>query len=512
MSRRSTAILILLVWFGALGWLIQRRSVGIHSGIIVRTWPVPPGASFAGVFRGAEQVGLATLTVDTLPEGLRTDELVTLDLPPQGRATRRSSLRTEALYTKSLRLLRWETNLLTDEGRSTVRGQIGEEGVITIYDGLGTAQETLQVTASGPILLPGAVPFLLANSDNRRVGRIIQATVFDPAAMELVPVRFRVASESTFIVPDSAEYDAATTTWMPVHSDTTPAWRLDGLENGLPVRRWVDAHGVTVRLERSLGLTMAQSAFEIVNNNFRARADSGYLWDTTGTVNITGTIPAASRLGGPEIETLRLLVHDANWIAPSPGMSGGFQRQKGDTVTVTRGTPATPGEAADTLALRSWLGATPLIRSDDAPIEQRARDIVRDETAPVGKARLLGKWVARAVRVENRPGMQSAVRTLARRAGSRDDRLTLLVALLRAESVPARTVAGVRQVGTQFFRDGWVEVYAGSWVPMDPETGAIPADASRLRMVLGRPARPLDLALLAGQMELTVLDSTGTEP
>ena len=58
MSRKAVAILILLVWFGALGWLAQRRTVGIHSGVIVRTWPVSPGASFFGVYRGDKQVGM----------------------------------------------------------------------------------------------------------------------------------------------------------------------------------------------------------------------------------------------------------------------------------------------------------------------------------------------------------------------------------------------------------------------------------------------------------------------
>src|SRR5262245_11361959 len=106
MSRKAVAVTILLIWFGALGWLAQRRTVGIHSGVIVRTWPVSPGAVFFGVYRDSQQVGIASLSIDTLVEGLRTDELVTLDLPRQGNSVRRSTLRTEALYSKSLRLLR----------------------------------------------------------------------------------------------------------------------------------------------------------------------------------------------------------------------------------------------------------------------------------------------------------------------------------------------------------------------------------------------------------------------
>ncbi len=199
MSRKAAAILILVVWFGALGWLAQRRTVGVHSGVIVRTWPVSPGAAFFGVYRGDHQVGLATLSTDTLVEGLRTDELVTLDLPQRGSSARRSTVRTEALYSKSLRLLRWETNLLTDDGRSVVQGVLGEDGIITLYNGLGAAVETLTVSPPPePLILPGAVPFLLANADNRKIGRILTPTVFDPATTEISSTRFRVGGRVYF--------------------------------------------------------------------------------------------------------------------------------------------------------------------------------------------------------------------------------------------------------------------------------------------------------------------------
>jgi transglutaminase superfamily protein len=510
MTRKAVAVTILLVWFGALGWLAQRRSVGIHSGVIVRTWPVSPGAAFFGVYRGDQQVGVATLSIDTLVEGLRTDELVTLDLPHQKGSVRRSTLRTEALYSKSLRLLRWETNLLTDDGRSVVQGKLGDDGVITIYNGLGSAVETLTVASPAePMLLPGAVPFLLANAENRKVGRILTPTVFDPATTEISSTRYRVAAESIFIVPDSAEFDTTTSRWITVHSDTTPAWRLDGLEGGLPSRWWVDEHGIVVRIDRPIGLMVEQSAFEVVNTNYRAgREPAG--WDTLGVVRIN-----ESGSGGEPKRTdrMRIALVGADLSGFAPGVDGGTQQREADTITVVRGDTVNFGaQMGDSAALAPWIHATPLIRSDDPRVQQRAADIVRNAPNAARKARFLGQWVSRAVRIERRPGSQSAVRTLARRAGTSNDRLILLVSMLRAQGVPARLASGLREESGRFYPNGWVEFFDRNWIPIDPENGTVPADASRLRLLIERPARPLDMMLLAGRTEVTVLDTAVAQP
>ena len=169
-------------------------------------------------------------------------------------------------------------------------------------------------------------------------------------------------------------------------------------------------------------------------------------------------------------------------------------------------------QVGDSAALAPWLRATPLIRSDDPEYNSARADIVRNAPSSARKARLLGQWVSRAVRIERRPGSQSAVRTLARRTGTRDDKLILLVSMLRAQGVPARLAAGLREESGRFYPNGWVEFFDGDWIPVDPENGTVPADASRLRLLIERPARPLDLMLLAGSTELTVLDTAAVQP
>jgi hypothetical protein len=511
MKRRNIAGLVLLVWLSALGWLVVRRSVGVQAGVVTREWPVPPSSAFFAVYRGGEQVGLAAITIDTVPEGLRTDELITIDLPRRGRI-RRTTLRTEALYSRALHLLRWETNLLTDEGRSTRQGQITEDGNLFVLNGLGTAVETLTVTRVGDLMLPGALPFLIAEAGNRKVGGSLQARVLDPITLKIQSVRAGISAESVFVVSDSAEFDASVGHWSSVHSDTIPAWALDGVEWGLPVRRWVDQDGLVVSVQRPLGLKLDRSAFELVNTNFRAKSE-GPFWDTTLAVQTTEL--AAAGVADTTVSAFRVVIDGAEWRGsdPAPALDGGAQHRIGDTLFMTRPTVATPANAlADTVRFRSWLEPTLLIASQNGSVSLRASDIVRQERDPIRKARLLSNWVSKVIRIERRAGAQSATRTLARRAGNRGDRLTLLAALLRSQGLPARCVAGLREQDGRFLADGWVEVFADDWIPIDAETGVIPAGATRVRLMFDRPANALDLTVAAGGIDLRRIDRPPTYP
>lgn len=72
-NRRTFAVLIFLTWVGALSWLVDRHYLSgdrLEPGENPR-WPVPPGSAFMAATLAGRQIGLGTLSVDTLIEGLR---------------------------------------------------------------------------------------------------------------------------------------------------------------------------------------------------------------------------------------------------------------------------------------------------------------------------------------------------------------------------------------------------------------------------------------------------------
>ena len=115
-------VLVLGAWLLALGWLVQRSLFAPKREETLARWPVPPGSSFLAIRNAERQVGLASFTVDTLTDGMRVTELVTIDLPQsRPKVARRTTARIEAIYGRRFELRSWQADLLTEAGRTVSR-------------------------------------------------------------------------------------------------------------------------------------------------------------------------------------------------------------------------------------------------------------------------------------------------------------------------------------------------------------------------------------------------------
>ncbi len=498
MNRRTLAGLILLAWLGALGWLVQRQyGTGTARSESASRWPVPPGSAFLAVRLGDRQIGLASATVDTLGDSLRVSDLTTIDLPALDRTPRRTSARVVAMYSRGLQLLRWQADVLTEHGRVATEGSVSGDTLLTeILTAAGEAPETLQVRLRRPVILPGAITLVVASRRLPRVGDKLNLEVYDPLDHEVRLARLQVTADSLFTVADSAEFSPDLRRWVAVHSDTVRAWRLDGADAGLPVSRWIDAAGLPVRVEHPLGATLDRSAFELVQTNFRAQQRAA--WDTTGSA------PDLRRWGGLP--------------ARRPGLRAVASRQGGRPMhrPVPEGmTGAGQSWSADTLGLDSTLAedsltpmppvAEPLL-ADDGTLAREAAAIIGTERRPEVMARRLNDWVRRSITLREGPGQGPATITLARRTGSRAERLGLLVGLARTAGLRARRVWGLALVEGRWQQRGWAEVWADRWLAVDPDVVAVPPGADRVRLATGSQPRLLDLAVGAGALRLQVLE------
>ncbi len=485
---------------GALGWLVQRRYLAPPSAEDSPRWPIPPGAAWHAVRLGERQIGLTSLTIDTVPDGLRVSELVTIDLPRVVADTpRRSSIRIEANYSRALRLQSWSSDLLTEQGRRSSRGTVIGDTLLTIINSAATTpSETLAVALSRPVVLPHAVPLIAASRGLPKPGSRLNVPVYDPLDGELRVDRITIAAESVFVVPDSAMFSEDVKRWIVAHSDTVRSWRLDGEEQGLPVRRWIDAAGMTVRVHYPLGAVISRSAFEIANINFRALPPVP--WDSGPTA------PGYQlRPGSPD--PLKALIVQLALVPLEPlpdsvgSLQGGWQMRAGDTVRIAPPVPdAAPDPAPDPR------GAMPDVAPLDPALAAEALATVSSGGTPEAAAQSLSDWVRRTITLEEGGGLESPAGMLARGRASTQGRVRLLVGLLEAAQIRARPVWGLVRTGGGWQLRPWVEAWTGHWRPLDPTVSAVHPGA-RLRLGTGE-ARLLNLALSAGRLRFEVLEES----
>ena len=466
---------------------------------------VSPGAQFYRLSLGAQQLGYASTTIDTLVDSIRVVDVLVLDVPALGRL-HRTEARSVITLDRALRLRGLQSDVDGEGSRFDVRATPTPEGGLALIVRSRADSVTAGVPA-GAVELPSVWPLRLAFGRGLRAGRTATAQVFDPFTLQVREATFQVAAESTLVVPDSADYDSTTMAWVPIHFDTVRAFRLDGGTNGLRV--WIDAQGRMVRASAPRGFGLERTAFELAYENFRRRdtlrlmrasamPPAGEIVATTATA--AGVRPDARvtslrlRLGGGALDGLDL--------------AGGRQRLAGDTLSIAteRGAALVaryrlPNSDA---AMRSHLLPAPLIESGDLRVAAQARLIAAGDHDPRRVVERLATWVARTVRSDSTGELSGAAGVLSRRRGDANDRVALFVAMARALGAPARPVAGLLYARGRFYYHAWAEVYLGDWVAVDPTFDQFPADAAHVRLAIGAFARPLELVRRLGRLTLEV--------
>jgi len=500
------ATAILIGWVVSLFWMVQRSY--FPSKVPESTdWPVPPGAAYFAIKLGDTQVGFSSTNVDTLPEGIGVQQITRIDLPRRAGTrgpVRRLVTRTEALLTRSLRLRSWHTALLDGEDQATMEGRVEGDTAMIVVNRWASGVDTLRTQLSQPILLPVAVPFAVVQRRPLHAGQSLRVVVLDPVGLELAQVETRLTAESLFTIPDSAVYDSAQRQWIPARSDPVRAWRMETLEHGLPVSRWIDGQGLIVRTATPLGLDFERSAFEVVTLNYRNRRPSQIVgaWPT-GIAEELQTSAMPETPGA--VLQIRLERRGTPVSADAvPALGGGGQRAHADTLFLSRVVPSGEISLQDSLIGPSYLGDALLLQLREARLQALAKSL-KGGTPPVMAGRI-GDWMNRSVALSRAgPGRPGALYTSMRREGDPACRALLYISLARADGIPARLASGLVRSGDGFHLDSWPEVWLGDWVPVDLRAGRLPADPNRIRLAIGGAGRSHELVPLFGAVTVHIV-------
>jgi transglutaminase-like putative cysteine protease len=510
-TRRGWAALILVAWAVSLGWLVRRELGQTPTARLTEAaLSVAPGAAFYRLDLGGQQVGLTSVTIDTVETGLAVTDVLALDVAALG-ALHRTRAISRSRVNRALRLQSVDAQFMSDLGRYAAHAVVSGDTLLTVTLGWGNALATTHVPLTSSIVLPSLLPLRLAFGGELKPGRAYAVSVFDPLLFTARSVRVRVAAESTLVVSDSASYDSTAMAWVPATLDTVRAFGIEQEAGGIRTRAWIDAQGRVVRSESPVAFTMERSVFEIAAVNFRHR-DTVRLVRASAAPGPGEVIPITAVAARAPLRpdtagtvAVRLRGVDLGGLA----LASARQRLAGDTLIVRRES-ASALEAryrlpARDAALRPFLTPEPLIQSDHPRLQAQARLIVGAERDPAQAARLLLAWVHRHLAHRAAGGIPSALQALTAAQGDCNEATALYVALARAVGLPARAAAGLLALGGRFYYHAWPEVYLSDWVAVDPLLDEFPADAAHLRFVVGALARQAELLPRIGRLTLEML-------
>lgn len=509
MNRKHLAVLILVIWMGAMGWLIRREYFPADHDLLFSNvvLSISPGATYYRLLVGDQQVGFASSTVDTLADTVRLQDVVLMEIPSGGVAQRVEG-RTVANMTRGLALRSFEATFRDAAAQYVARGMVeGDTQLSLTVESVGGFRNTVVLPIDPRVTLPMLLPLQLAFRGELQAGRAYTHELLDPLLLTRRATTARVVAESTWVVPDSADLLDGATQWTPATYVTLHAWQVNHALGALPYSVWVDDLGQVVDATTPSGFHVERTAYEIAYENFANRARKPALV-APGTPIEHGTVWAVRRTPPGEVTTsLRVLVRGSG--LDGFDLAGGTQHREGDTIVVTLGAPRAAYRLpfADTSMTRYLLPEL-FLESDDPRIQAQARQIVGRIRDPVRAARLLAEWVHERVAPEPAAGALGAVEVLEGRRGDANEYTVLFVALARAVGLPTRNVAGLVYVDGVFYYHAWPEVYFADWVPVDPTFGQFPADAARLRMTVNGLARHMEMIRLIGRIDLEVVEAS----
>ena len=154
MTRRGWALAILAAWILSLGWLIKRtyfRSTGQR--LAEAALAVPPGAVFYRITVGAQQIGFASTTIDTLQDTVRVEDVLVVDVPALGKL-HRTTARSQALLDRALRLRQMSALVDGDDSRFTAHGEMVGDSSLRLILSTGEDSQLTWARFTRPVVLP----------------------------------------------------------------------------------------------------------------------------------------------------------------------------------------------------------------------------------------------------------------------------------------------------------------------------------------------------------------------
>lgn len=270
MRRRTIGLLVIFVWVAGLGLLYNRtthRTLEQHLTEVGMR--VAPETFYYTLHQNGTQVGVAASAIDTSKTRVVSSDLVRGRFPV-GKDTMRVEARSEARFTRGMRLRDFVIRATGDLGPFVIRGvmQEGEEKTLRLTTEVdGQRPITQESIAQAPVFVPTMAPLPLLLAREPKLGDTVRVAMFDPVSRGMKNVTLKLEADSLFLLADSASFDSTSNHWVKAHQDSVRGWRIT--HRGSPVTAWVDKAGRLIAASEPGGITMIRTAFEIAFSNWK---------------------------------------------------------------------------------------------------------------------------------------------------------------------------------------------------------------------------------------------------
>lgn len=289
MSRKVVAILVILVWVTGLAFIYRRQSNRTLDQQLAEVGlRISPASFYYTLQQNGNVVGVASSTIDTSKTRVIITDLVRGKFPA-GKDTLKVEARSDARFTRGMRLRDFVMNAAGDLAPFTLRGvmQEGEEKTLRLTtEAQGERPLTQESIADAPLFTPSALALPLMLSREPKIGDSIRVAMFDPLSRQVRTVTTKIEADSLFLVADSAMRDPSSGRWVKAHQDSLRGWRITGRD--APVTAWVDASGRLIAGSEPGGVSIMRTAFEIAFGNWHID-NSGPATDTSLTKKPPGS-------------------------------------------------------------------------------------------------------------------------------------------------------------------------------------------------------------------------------
>ena len=263
---------------------------------------------------------------------------------------------------------------------------------------------------------------------------------------------------------------------------------------GLTQYAWTDEEGNLLKEEIPGGFTFEKVAKIEPHDTPAASVDFSFLT----------SLAADKKLENPARLT-KLIVTLKNIEYGRFYLDGGRQVFRPPVLTISKESLSSINKTKPTETTSALLQASPFIQADHPLIREKARELTRDVTSDMEKAKKILNWVYEKVEKKPTLSLPNALETLKNLKGDCNEHAVLAAALLRAVEIPTDTEAGLVYMNGRFYYHAWNVLHLGRWITADAALGQFPADVTHIRLIRGGIEKQGDLVALLGKLTIEIV-------